>query len=320
MTGQLSLFDQPPKPDKHQNEIVQELSAIELNKDQPGAKLLDLIPDGAVLEVTKHYETREVHVSRILGLLEDHRETGHAFSREEIGQRLSMTKAQAEGTASVMRRLELIDSKNQITPWGSLVRARSPYLDDLGLLWLLHYLLASNAQLVLWSNLFNLILFEQDEVSIQEITEFFRVLQGRWSEKSLNDKLPLEVNSIFNSYTQALFSRLGLIQKIEKGSYFGFKNTGVIPDLIWLSAILIYRDRYYTGAASLEIPLITKAHYSPGRILRQNEVSVRKALDALHNAGLLTVETRSGLDQVRFKREHTWISAAARHLQGEQLA
>jgi len=51
--------------------------------------------------------------------------------------------------------------------------------------------------------------------------------------------------------------------------------------------------------------------------LRQNEATVRRVLDELHNAGLLTVETRSGLDQVRFKREFTWLSAAARHLRGE---
>lgn len=320
MIDQPSLFDQSSEPKKPINNPVQELSEIRLNKDQPSANLTDLIPDGAVLEVSKHYETREVHVSRILDLLEDNFELDKSFSREEIGKKLSMTKAQVQGTASVMRRLELIDSNNQITSWGTLVHAKSPYLDDPGLLWLFHYLLASNAQLVLWSNLFNFILYEQDEISIQGITEFFQVLQGRWSNKSLNDKLPLEVNSIFNTYTQALFSKLGVIHKIEKGSYVSYKNIGVIPELIWLSAILVYRDRYYSGVASLEIPLITRAHYSPGRILRQNEIGVRRALDSLHNAGLLTVETRSGLDQVRFKKEHTWISAAANHLQGEKLA
>lgn len=317
MTGQLSLFDQPAKPDKPLADLIQELDPIAINKDQPRVTLIDLLPTGAVLEVSKHYETREIHVSRILGLLHEKQQKEGTISREEIGQQLSMTKAMAEGTTSVMGRLELIDSNNHVTPWGSLVRAGCPYLDNPGVLWLLHYLLASNAQLVLWSNLFNFIFYEQDEVSLQEIKAFFEQLQGRWSEKSLNNKLRLEVTAILNTYTQALFSRLGLIQKLEKATYIGFRDMGLIPGYVWLSAILVYRDRYYPGAASLEIPLIARAHYSPGRIMRQNEISVRKALDSLHNAGLLTVETRSGLDQVRFKREHTWISAAAQHMRGE---
>ena len=71
------------------------------------------------------------------------------------------------------------------------------------------------------------------------------------------------------------------------------------------------------GASSLEVPLLTHANYSPGRILRQNEVAARQAMDELHNAGQLTVETRSGLDQVRFKREKNWLSTIAEYLQGD---
>ena len=78
----------------------------------------------------------------------------------------------------------------------------------------------------------------------------------------------------------------------------------------------MYRDRYYPRAASLEVPLITRANYSPGRVLRQNEVAIRRRLDELHNAGLLAIETRSGLDQVRFKRDMTWLLAIAKFLQG----
>jgi hypothetical protein len=228
-----------------------------------------------------------------------------------------MPKALAESTAAVMRRMELIDSKNRITPWGTLIHARCPYLDDPGLLWLLHYLLASDARLMLWSVLFNTVLYQKEETTNQDVREFLQPLQGRWSEGSLGKKVSSEINAIFKTYTQALFSRLGLVHKTDRASYICFHDTGIIPTYIWLSTLLIYRDRYYPGAASLEIPLIVRGHYSPGRILRQNETSVRRALDTLHNAGLLTVETRSGLDQVRFKREHTWLSAAALHLQGE---
>ena len=110
---------------------------------------------------------------------------------------------------------------------------------------------------------------------------------------------------------------MGLVSKENKALYNSYWNTASIPAFIWQAVILAFRDRYYPGAASLEIPLLLNSHYSPGRILRQKEAQTRQALDALHNAGLLTVETRSGLDQVRFKREGSWLSAVRHHLNGE---
>ena len=317
MTGQLSLFDQKPELGGPQDDLVQPLEPIGLLKDRPDAKLPDLVPASASLELNRHYETRAVHIGRILTTLNEKLANDETITRDEIGQQLSMTRALTDGTMNVMRRMGMVDPKTRITPFGSLVLAHSPYLDDSGLLWLLHYLLASDAELGWWSNLFNAALHDREQVSIQEITEFFRPLEGRWSEKTIKDKIPSEVNGIFKTYTEALFSRLTLVHKIDTGSYQSFWNTGVIPPYIWLSIILAYRDRYYPGASALEIPLIVRANYSPGRILRQNEATVRRVLDELHNAGLLTVETRSGLDQVRFKREFTWLSAAARHLRGE---
>ena len=91
-----------------------------------------------------------------------------------------------------------------------------------------------------------------------------------------------------------------------------------IPPLIWLASILAYRDRYYAKAATLETHLLVDANFSPGRLFRQNEASVRRALDVLHNAGLLTAESRLGLDQVRFKGDFTWLSALTRYLQEGQ--
>lgn len=320
MTGQLNLFDQSPKPPKSQTDRAQELDVIALNKDQFGAKLPDLIPDSALLALNRGYGVRPIHVGRILSLLLEQKETGQAITRDEIAEKLSMTWAATQGTMNVMRRAELVDSQTRITPFGEIVLSNSPYLDNVGLLYLFHYLLGSNALLVLWSNLFNSVLQDSESITIQQASEAFRVLEGRWSAKTIHAKTRHELGGIFKTYADDLLEPLKIVAKSDVGIYHSFSDTVTIPALIWLSTVLVYRDRYYPGAASLEIPLIAHAHYSPGRILRQNEASVRRALDVLHNAGLLTVETRSGLDQVRFKREHTWLSAADLHLQGDILA
>ena len=123
------------------------------------------------------------------------------------------------------------------------------------------------------------------------------------------------MGGIIRTYSDEMFAPLGLAWATRHRRLRCPQGHGAIPPLIWLACLLVYRDRYYPGAASLETPLIVDAHFSPGRILRQREAAVRRALDELHNAGLLAVETRSGLDQVRFRREITWLSAVRRYFE-----
>jgi hypothetical protein len=317
MTTQPSLFD-PDNPLKPVP-LEQKVEPIEIHKDAPGLTLLEIIPKRAALEVIKHYEPQAMYIGRLLADLDKTNPKGKVVSRSDIGKLVGMNKALAEGTFSAMRHMLMIDARTHITPFGQLIKNKSPYLDNHGLLWFLHYLMTSNARLVLWSNLFDFVFYQKDEITNQEISDAFRVLQGRWSEKTIIKKVPLEANAILKTYSEALFAPLNLLIKDDKASYTGYWNTASIPALVWLGIILLYRDRYYPGAASLETPLLVNAHYSPGRILRQQEQYVRQALDTLHNAGLLTVETRSGLDQVRFKRDITWLSAIIRHLDGEAV-
>jgi len=314
MTGQLSLFDYESGNKRPAVILEQELASIPLGKDVPGARLIDLVPDTAILALNRGYSMRAIHMARILALL-GNLQPHELITRDELGQELGMTWASAQSYLNVMRRMALVEPKNRLTPFGSLAWSGAPRVDDEGLLWFLHYLAASDANLVLWSNLFNFVVRERDTCTIQEASEFFSVLSGRWSEKSLVEKSRHEFGGILATYTDEFLSPLRLVRKIDIGLYEFDWNTALIPPLVWLSCILVYRARYYPGSTSLEVPLIVQAHYGPGRILRQNQAAVRGALDELHNAGLLTVETRSGLDQVRFKQDSTWIKAIAAHLQ-----
>jgi hypothetical protein len=49
--------------------------------------------------------------------------------------------------------------------------------------------------------------------------------------------------------------------------------------------------------------------------MRQREIYIRQALDELHEAGLLTIESKANLDQVRFKRDLTWLDAVREYYQ-----
>ena len=314
MPTQPNLFDDPPKPQKAVAS-EQAIEFIPLQKDIPGLTLSGLLPANARLELTRHYEIHSIHLSRILHQLNDLKFTKR--TDEQIAQDLSIPTARIKATLTFGRKILLIDSENNLTPLGDLVLAESPYMDNKGLLWLFHYMLASNASLVIWSVAFNELSARKAEVDLGEVTAVLTGASDKWSELTLTKKAPAELRGVFRCYTEEIFTPLDLITHIG-GTKFEFNsNTAIIPSWIWLSAILIYRDQYYAGAPSLEIPLIVDGNFSPGRIFRQDQASVRQALDQLHDAGMLSVETRSGLDQVRFKRDATWLSVAAQYFRGE---
>ncbi len=314
MPMQPNLFDDPPKPQKTVAS-EQTIEFIQLQKDIPGLTLSGLLPANARLELTRHYEIHSIHLSRILHQLSDLKAS--KLTIEQIAQLLSIPSARTEATLSFGRKIYLINSENDLTPFGEMVLAESPYLDNKGLLWLFHYMLASNASLVIWSIAFNELPVRKAEVDLGEITQVITNASDKWSEQTLKKKAPAELRGAIRCYTEEIFSPLDLITHVGGTKYEFNSNTAVIPPLVWLSSLLVYRDQYYPGAPSLEIPLIVDGNFSPGRIFRQNQASVRKALDELHNAGLLSVEVRSGLDQVRFKRDTTWLSIATQYLKGE---
>jgi hypothetical protein len=313
MTGQISLFDQRSEPKTADHPVEQALASIPINKDVGGGSLVDLLPDDALLSLNRGYPIRASHVSRLLRAAQERRAEKEPIKRDDLAVELSISRARVEGSTNMMRKAELLQPKNAPTPLGSLVLAHSPHFDDAGLLWFLHYLLASNPYLVLWSHLFNQALVGREEITIADVTVQYTLLTGRWSKRTLDYKASKELGAIIRTYSDEMFSPLGLLGRRDIGAYDAPRDAGVIPPLVWLACLLAYRDRYYPGAASLETPLIVDAHFSPGRILRQREATVRRALDELHNANLLAVETRSGLDQVRFRREITWLSAVRRY-------
>jgi hypothetical protein len=188
-------------------------------------------------------------------------------------------------------------------------------MDSTNILMNFHYLLASDANLIIWSHVFNNLLFRENEWKKINIIEEFLILSGRLTGAYIKKMIQEEIKGVLTSYSEGFLKNTGLVNWNEDEITAEVDTLDVHP-LIWLSAILIYRDRYYPNTPSLEIPLIVDANYCPTRIFRQNQIAALKALDELHKKGFLTIETRSGLDQVRFKKGVTWLSAVNEYFKG----
>lgn len=314
MTGQLLLFDDS-HPDPRSPEMKEQvLEPIVLDKDRTNS-LEPLTPPQATFRMTYNYSYTGGLIGRLLRALKEKSESGNIGNRDDIASELTIPSERLKGIFNFVRRTELTTAKNELTPLGELVLQRDPFILNPGLLWLLHYLLSSNANIVIWSRLFNQISYEMDEIAPPDIVSYYTDIQGGMKDPVFRQNAGKEIGTTLRSYSDDLFKPIGLVIRIDDNHYGILTDHFAIPPYTWLACLMAYRDRYYPGAATLEIPLLINAHFSPGRLFRQNEQWVRAALDNLHGRGLLAVETRLGLDQVRFKSGITWLSAVARHFQ-----
>ncbi len=317
MTGQLLLFDDS-HPDPRPPEMSEQaLEPIPLDVSNRSASFKELLPENAIIEFTKNYPVNGNLLGRLLRALDEAKKQEKEIGREELASKLTIPWANTKGLLTFAQKNGLITKKNLLTPFGNLVSMQDPYFLNAGLLWFLHYLVSSNAIVVIWSRVFDDIFLVRDEYDSSDAKSLnaFDDVRGSWSEETLNTKAKDELRTVLQSYTEGIFKPLGLVLKTDTKNYAFITDHFSIPPYIWLASLLAYRDRYYPGAATLETRLLVDAHFSPGRLFRQNEQWVRAALDDLHGRGLLTVETRLGLDQVRFKSGITWLSAVARHFQ-----
>lgn len=316
---QIPLFDdsKPKTPNPDWGEQV--LQPIPIQKDQAQSPA-ELVPPDGQYQVTKNYAVSGSQMGRLLQELDTRAKNKQSakISRQELSSQLTIPSERVESMFIFGRKVELITATNQLTTLGSILLKHDPYFLDTGNIWFLHFLMASNPNLIVWSRLFNHVFYQLSDATPAELVSYFPDIQGNKTEKVYNKNTREEIGAILRTYVDELYKSLGLLIRIDSGRYTIITDEFFISPFVWLASILAYRDRFYAGAPSLEVHLLVDAHLSPGRLFRQKEEVIRQALDSLHNLGLITIETRLGLDQVRFKRDITWVSAIARYFEEGQ--
>jgi hypothetical protein len=188
------------------------------------------------------------------------------------------------------------------TSYGEVVSNYDKYLENHGTLWTIHYNLSSNAQLVIWNRLFNGVITGISH-DIDYLLINFYDLKGGMAEYTFNRNVKKEIKMTLDTYTDERFSKLELIEKYE-GKYKGIKNNKV-PNLILLAACITFKDKYYPGATAVDVKELCHANNSPGKVFFLDEDVVRKQLEELKNEGLIGIESRADLDQIRISSDLT---------------
>lgn len=251
------------------------------------------------LQFTNGYRPRFDQISRIMQYLL-YQVGKKKIPRQEIVTTLGIPDKQVENLISMMTGFGLVQPRvTTLTPLGKSIIQFDSYFEKLETLWIIHYIVSSNPEWVVWYRIINLVLPVENHFSIDQISnQFFSDLAIHYSKKTISEKLPKEVGAVFATYSRSELSRLGIIETEKTGNFI--KSTPVeIPDLAFLFCLLFYRDLYLPGSSAINIEDICSEDKSPGKVLLLPDYQVRTILGNLHNTGLIRLEQFANLDQVR---------------------
>ena len=200
------------------------------------------------------------------------------------------------------------------TELGVVIYRYDPFLDDLGTLWFLHYLVGSNERYVVWNRLVNRVIPENDRFSTAIARPHFDDLSQFYSERSMEKHLLKEISVVWNAYTEQAFHYLSYI-RAESDRIYVRSDHEPVPPYIFCAAVLSYRERSLPGAATLDVSMLAHKANSPGRIFDLTERQVRELLEEVKELGYIYVETRADLDQIRFRDDYDFLDVMRRYYQ-----
>lgn len=269
------------------------------------------------LQFTNGYRPRFDQISRILQFLLSQEER-KKNSRQEIVSALGIPENQVENLISMMTGFGLVLPRvTTLTPFGKTVILSDPYFDKLETLWIIHYVVSSNPEWVVWYRIINTVLPSQDRYAVEQISDrYFSDLAIHFSARTISEKLPKEVGAVFAAYTRSELSHLGIFGGEGTGNFIK-SNPLEIPDLAFLFCLIYYRDKYSPGSSAVNTQDVCLAENSPGRVINLPEYQVRTILGNLHNAGLVRLEQLANLDQVRLAEAITQENVLQRIYGGE---
>ena len=259
-----------------------------------------MISSAYKLQLTKGFFADFRQIARMVAHAVAHQDDGR-IPPEAYAVSMGISDSRVKNLGSLAVAFELIRPV-VLTPTelGSVIHRYDPFLDDLGTLWLLHYLVSSDERYVVWNRLVNRVIPENDRFSTLIARSYFDDLSPFYSEHSMDKHLRKEIGAVWNAYTGQAFRHLGYIRAESDQIYVRGDHEPVHPRVFW-AAVLSYRERFAPGAATLNVPTLASAPNGPGRVFGLTERQVRDLLEEVKSLGYVYVETRADLDQVRFR-------------------
>jgi len=166
------------------------------------------------LQLTNGYHVHFDQISRILQYLLT-AGSRKKIPRQEIVATLGLSDRQVENLISVSVGFGLVKSRTSIlTPLGKIIAEMDGHFERIETLWIIHYIISSNPEWVVWYRIVNQIIPMNDHIVISEVAlSYFSDLKSSFSERTLKEKLPGEIGAVLQSYVQSSLARLNLLRQ-----------------------------------------------------------------------------------------------------------
>jgi len=265
------------------------------------------------LQLSNGYYLRFDQLSRILGSIAG-RQHQSRVTKKDLMADTGLADAHVENLCSMAVGMGLIKRISyNLLPLGRLFLERDRYFEDRGTLWVCHYRLGSNPRNLVWQRLVNRIVHDLDRVTTEAARRYFADLKEEYSERSMNEHLPNELQTCYNAYTEQVLARLRYLEPVSASVYNLALSQAPLDPQILLFAIYDYRDRFSPGSTAVEIPTLWRTENSPGRVFALSETGLRQLLNRLHNQGELIIERRADLDQVQLRQDGSAMVALEKY-------
>lgn len=207
------------------------------------------------------------------------------------------------------------------TEFGQVVFDNDPYMEEMGTLWLLHYMLSTNVDdATAWYYFFNefkMTEFSKDDF-VKQLTNYIRINGEEVSERSLED----DYNCIINTYVPRIKSspekvqpesnidcplgELGLIDisnKKEKLYKKSVPKKDTLHPLVLLAVILDQAQ----GETSIKISSIQNDVCNAGKIFNLDIITLTNLLYKIELLGYIKVVRTAGLDIIRIEKPMSFL-------------
>src|SRR5437773_1029739 len=104
------------------------------------------------LQLTNGYEVDFGQLAQFLAAIE--RDGRARIPVADLGNTIGVPYRQAENIGSIVRAFDLAQSQTyQLTPLAKIINGNDRFFDDIGTLWFLHYVIASEPRHIVWHRL-----------------------------------------------------------------------------------------------------------------------------------------------------------------------
>lgn len=219
-----------------------------------------------------------------------------SFLEEDIG----LPFRQIRNRVSIIRAMGLFEKKTlQLSFFGNLIAKYDPFFEIQGSLEYVHYLAAGDYNNLIWFEVFNTLLPDEQIFDYPHWLDYFRKkLEGHYSEKSLKGHVSKEVRFIIEAYTKSNLKQLELFSKNSQERIYKRRYLDPSP-LIFCAILYDYAQKQKTDL--LQVKNLLQEKGSPPVLFFMGKKMLHHIIEILHEKCYLRYEGTHDLNQLRLR-------------------